>query len=59
MSSPSCNNLIWPLFHYLPLPVESITTADKEFEAYQIANQAFAEVVMKTYQAGDVVWIHD
>lgn len=54
-----CNNVLWPLFHYIPLPVESITTADAEFEAYQAANYLFAEVVIREYQEGDVVWIHD
>lgn len=89
-----CNNVLWPLFHYLPreytfdslgavhplltlpsqcsnvislvyvfalslVPVESIASADSQFDAYKLANQSFADVVIRTYHDGDVVWIHD
>jgi trehalose 6-phosphate synthase/phosphatase len=54
-----CNNLLWPLFHYIPLPVEAITTADEQFEAYKTANEAFADAVLACYEEGDIVWVHD
>jgi len=54
-----CNNLLWPLFHYIPLPVEAITTADAEFDAYKLANEAFAAAVLDCYEDGDIVWVHD
>lgn len=54
-----CNNLLWPLFHYLPMSIESITTAASQFDAYTIANQAFADVTLREYEEGDVVWVHD
>jgi trehalose 6-phosphate synthase/phosphatase len=54
-----CNSLLWPLFHYIPLPVEAITTADAQFDAYKQANEAFAEAVLECYEDGDIVWVHD
>jgi trehalose-6-phosphate synthase len=39
--------------------VETITSADTQFEAYQQANEAFAEAVLACYQDGDIVWVHD
>jgi len=40
-------------------PVEAITTADEQFEAYKLANEAFAEAVLACYEDGDIVWVHD
>ncbi|XP_057451088.1 alpha,alpha-trehalose-phosphate synthase [UDP-forming] 1-like isoform X2 [Lotus japonicus] len=58
-----CNNILWPLFHYLGLPQEdrlaTTRTFQSQFEAYQKANQMFADVVTKHYKEGDVVWCHD
>ncbi|XP_028783953.1 alpha,alpha-trehalose-phosphate synthase [UDP-forming] 1-like, partial [Neltuma alba] len=58
-----CNNILWPLFHYLGLPQEDrlATTRNfqSQFEAYKKANQMFADVVKEHYQEGDVVWCHD
>ena len=54
-----CNDLLWPLFHYIPLPLDAIKAHDKQFKAYQKANAEFAKVVLEHYQDGDVVWVHD
>ncbi|QCE10205.1 alpha,alpha-trehalose-phosphate synthase [UDP-forming] 1 isoform X1 [Vigna unguiculata] len=58
-----CNNILWPLFHYLGLPQEdrlaTTRSFQSQFEAYQKANQMFADVVNKHYEEGDVVWCHD
>ncbi|KAG4971698.1 hypothetical protein JHK84_037773 [Glycine max] len=58
-----CNNILWPLFHYLGLPQEdrlaTTRSFQSQFEAYQKANQMFAAVVNKHYEEGDVVWCHD
>ncbi|XP_054812417.1 alpha,alpha-trehalose-phosphate synthase [UDP-forming] 1-like [Prosopis cineraria] len=58
-----CNNILWPLLHYLGLPQEDRLATTKnfqsQFEAYKKANQMFADVVKKHYQEGDVVWCHD
>ncbi|XWS19763.1 hypothetical protein CRYUN_Cryun31cG0045000 [Craigia yunnanensis] len=58
-----CNNILWPLFHYLGLPQEDrlATTRNlqSQFDAYKKANQTFADVVSEHYEEGDVVWCHD
>ncbi|CAA0816356.1 trehalose-phosphatase/synthase 2 [Striga hermonthica] len=58
-----CNNILWPLFHYLGLPQEdrlaTTRSFQSQFSAYQKANKMFAEVVHRHYEEGDVVWCHD
>eukprot|EP00250_Pteridium_aquilinum_P003695 c14001_g1_i1 orf=129-3305(+) len=58
-----CNNVLWPLFHYLGLPQEDRLSATRsledQFKAYKRANSKFAEVVKSVYQEGDVIWCHD
>ncbi|XP_019193707.1 PREDICTED: alpha,alpha-trehalose-phosphate synthase [UDP-forming] 1 isoform X2 [Ipomoea nil] len=58
-----CNNILWPLFHYLGLPQEDRLATTRSFQsqfaAYKKANQMFADVVNKHYEDGDVVWCHD
>ena len=58
-----CNSVLWQLFHYVPLNTESklseTKTLQKQWEAYQAANNAFADAVMQVYQPGDVVWVQD
>ncbi|KAL3596608.1 hypothetical protein D5086_008245 [Populus alba] len=58
-----CNNIIWPLFHYLGLPQEDRLSTTRsfqsQFDAYKKANQMFADVVHEHYEEGDVVWCHD
>jgi len=50
------NSILWPLFHYLP---GDINFKDQEWEAYQIANNAFAEALAEIAKPGDSIWIHD
>ncbi|BFG28949.1 hypothetical protein CerSpe_152230 [Prunus speciosa] len=58
-----CNNILWPLFHYLGLPQEDRLATTRSFQsqfaAYKKANQMFADVVNEHYKEGDVVWCHD
>lgn len=58
-----CNNVLWPLFHYVPLPFEArldeTTNVQSQWQAYQRANALFAKAVMSKYQEGDAVWCHD
>ncbi|KAI3947905.1 hypothetical protein MKX01_034570 [Papaver californicum] len=58
-----CNNILWPLFHYLGLPQEdrlaTTRSFQSQFDAYKKANQMFADVVNQHYEEGDVVWCHD
>ncbi|CAM9630634.1 unnamed protein product, partial [Phaeothamnion confervicola] len=58
-----CNDVLWPLFHYVPLPMYK-AGSEKKFdqalwEAYKLANVRFAEVVSRFYNEGDYVWVHD
>lgn len=56
-----CNNILWPLFHYVPLSFESKLSETKnmglQWSAYQEANELFARVIVNAYQHGDVVRI--
>ncbi|XP_021293839.1 alpha,alpha-trehalose-phosphate synthase [UDP-forming] 1-like [Herrania umbratica] len=58
-----CNNILWPLFHYLGLPQEdrlaTTRSFQSQFDAYKKANQMFADVVNEHYEEADVVWCHD
>ncbi|XP_039004559.1 alpha,alpha-trehalose-phosphate synthase [UDP-forming] 1-like isoform X2 [Hibiscus syriacus] len=58
-----CNNILWPLFHYLGLPQEdrlaTTRSFQSQFDAYKRVNQMFADVVNEHYVEGDVVWCHD
>ncbi|KAL8031967.1 hypothetical protein ABFX02_13G062900 [Erythranthe guttata] len=58
-----CNNILWPLFHYLGLPQEDRLATTRSFQsqfaAYKKANQMFADVVIEHYEEGDIIWCHD
>ncbi|KAL5716529.1 Trehalose-6-P synthase/phosphatase complex synthase subunit [Ranunculus cassubicifolius] len=58
-----CNNILWPLFHYLGLPQEDRLATTRcfqsQFDAYKKANQLFADVVNEHYEEGDIIWCHD
>ena len=58
-----CNDVLWPLFHYVPLPIVS-ADGDRKFDykywhAYVKANHRFAEAVMHVFEPGDIVWVQD
>jgi trehalose-6-phosphate synthase len=50
------NSILWPLFHYHP---GEINFNEDHWEAYQQANNAFADVVAREAQDGDFIWVHD
>ncbi|KAI8612256.1 glycosyltransferase family 20-domain-containing protein [Chytriomyces sp. MP71] len=50
------NGILWPLFHYLP---GEINYDEMCWEAYQQANQMFADTLAEHIQDGDLIWIHD
>ncbi|KAL2911543.1 Trehalose-6-P synthase/phosphatase complex synthase subunit [Polyrhizophydium stewartii] len=50
------NSILWPLFHYHP---GEINFNEDHWEAYQIANRAFADAILKVVEDGDLVWVHD
>lgn len=58
-----CNNILWPLFHYVPLPIVT-QQGDRKFDAkywdaYLKANHRFADAVMQVYRPGDIIWVQD
>uniref|UniRef100_A0A8R7P0W6 alpha,alpha-trehalose-phosphate synthase (UDP-forming) n=1 Tax=Triticum urartu TaxID=4572 RepID=A0A8R7P0W6_TRIUA len=58
-----CNNILWPLFHYLGLPQGHKVNKTKDFKsqlkAYTEANQMFADTVCGISKEGDIIWCHD
>jgi trehalose 6-phosphate synthase/phosphatase len=50
------NRVLWPLFHYL---VDRLPIDAAGWDAYQEANEAFADVVAQEYRPNDTIWVHD
>ena len=52
---------LWPLFHYLLWQdvASECASDDAEWQAYVLANTAFAEAVLSVYHPGDLIWVHD
>ncbi len=50
------NRTIWPLFHYFM----EYTESDKDhWETYRSVNEKYAREVLKHYEEGDQIWVHD
>ncbi|KAJ3299552.1 threalose-6-phosphate phosphatase [Borealophlyctis nickersoniae] len=55
-----CKNDLWPLFHYIQWDhADSGANELKHWQDYYDVNRAFADTVIKAYQPGDIIWIHD
>ena len=50
------NRVLWPLCHYL---LDRVPRQDRDFEVYRRVNQRFADAVVRVYQPGDTIWVHD
>ena len=50
------NRTLWPLFHYF---MEYTEFETQYWDAYKRVNQKFADVVLKTVEEGDTVWVQD
>ena len=50
------NGVLWPLFHYL---LDQVPLHVRDFDAYVEVNERFADVVVRHYQPGDLIWVHD
>jgi trehalose 6-phosphate synthase/phosphatase len=50
------NEFLWPVFHYLTGQVPYRT---RDWPVYQDVNRCFAEEVVRQYQPGDLIWVHD
>ncbi|CEG41552.1 -trehalose-phosphate synthase (udp-forming) [Plasmopara halstedii] len=57
------NDILWPIFHYVPLPLFRPGSEKKfdfrQWDAYKLANKRFAQAVNQVYRDGDFVWVHD
>eukprot|EP01055_Gregarina_sp_Pseudo9_P004154 Gregarina_sp_Pseudo_9__4153@NODE_42_length_5251_cov_42_105526_g39_i0_p1_GENE_NODE_42_length_5251_cov_42_105526_g39_i0NODE_42_length_5251_cov_42_105526_g39_i0_p1_ORF_typecomplete_len1118_score192_54Glyco_transf_20/PF00982_21/1_4e167Trehalose_PPase/PF02358_16/2_7e21Glycos_transf_1/PF00534_20/1_1e09Glyco_trans_1_4/PF13692_6/0_0041_NODE_42_length_5251_cov_42_105526_g39_i0633416 len=61
-----CNNILWPLFHYVPPPMDfgSVDTPEEELAYYIKANGVFTDAICAAcalYPEDDqpYVWVHD
>lgn len=55
-----CKQILWPVFHYqIPDNPKSKAYEDHSWVFYVAVNQAFADVIVKNWKRGDVVWVHD
>lgn len=58
-----CNSVLWQLFHYVPLNIDSklseTRTLQFQWEAHQLVNRKFADVILEHYRPGDIVWVQD
>ena len=50
------NQTLWPVFHCFP---SQLKFAAKGWDSYVEANHVFCNAVVKHYQRGDLVWVHD
>jgi trehalose 6-phosphate synthase/phosphatase len=51
------NGVLWPLFHYMTDKIDR--EAWVNWNSYVAVNRKFCEAVLKIYQPGDVIWVHD
>ena len=51
-----CNKTIWPLFSYF---TQYTVYDEKLWEAYRRVNEKFRDIVLKTANSNDIIWIHD
>lgn len=50
------NETIWPLFHYF---IEHTQYKQLYWHYYYQVNKAFRDAILKHYEAGDTIWVHD
>jgi trehalose 6-phosphate synthase/phosphatase len=50
------NQTLWPVFHYFPTRMGYDPQGST---AYRTANKLFRDAVLRRYQPGDMIWVHD
>ena len=50
------NRTIWPLFHYFP---QYTIYRNDLWNVYEQVNLKFRDEIVRNYQEGDIIWIHD
>lgn len=51
-----CDHTLWPLFNYFP---QKARYAPEYWEAYQIVNRMYADLISNYIHDDDILWIHD
>jgi len=51
--------ILWHLFHYRALDVETLKSAREEWDAYNRVNQRFARVALEHSNEHSLFWVHD
>ncbi len=55
------NDILWPLFHYLPLPTYKAGSEqlfESLWDSYVTANKLFVEAVLTVYnEKTDIIWV--
>ncbi|TPX70054.1 hypothetical protein SpCBS45565_g02009 [Spizellomyces sp. 'palustris'] len=56
-----CKTDLWPLFHYMlwDFALDAAEHDPISWVDYHDVNQQFADAILKVYQPGDLIWIHD
>eukprot|EP00833_Pecoramyces_ruminatium_P008481 jgi/Orpsp1_1/1182513/evm.model.c7180000081580.1 len=55
-----CKQIIWKAFHYqLPEYPKCANKEQQWWNNYREVNEKFAEVIVKHYQPGDIIWVND
>ncbi|SCU89084.1 LAME_0E02168g1_1 [Lachancea meyersii CBS 8951] len=55
-----CKQILWPTLHYqIPDNPNSKAFEDHSWNFYQDLNQFFADSIVKAYNEGDTIWVHD
>jgi trehalose 6-phosphate synthase/phosphatase len=50
------NRVLWPLCHYL---IDRMPQQERDWDVYRKVNERFADLVVRHYQPGDTIWVHD
>lgn len=55
-----CKHILWPNLHsQVPEVPSSKAYQDNSWTHFVKVNEAFADIVIKNYKKGDIVWVHD
>ncbi|KZT58197.1 glycosyltransferase family 20 protein [Calocera cornea HHB12733] len=56
-----CKRVLWPSLHYAvpDAPRTKVFYSSTSFEQYKAVNEKFAEVIVRNYREGDIIWVND
>lgn len=53
------NDVLWPVFHYVHLPINTLSIERSYWKAYYEANRRLCNVVLKNTSPHETIWVHD